>query len=1342
MAGSNSMMSIEKLTGRDNFASWSFAVKAYLQHEDLYDCVLKEPLATDPNSVKQDTKAKSKLILLVNPILFVHIQEAQTAKQVWDRLAKAFEDSGLTRKVGLLKELINTKLENSVSVEDYVNKIMTAAHKLRNIKFHVDDEWLGTLMLAGLPEMYRPMIMGLESSGMKISADLVKNKLLQEVKTSDTTALYTNSKKYQPKDGQLKDKKGPRCFSCNKYGHLSKNCWHKKACHNEKTDKKTGYVAAFSASTANYSYCWHVDSGASMHMTMHRDWLTDLRSSSVSSIKIANNKVLKVECCGNICLKVKAKDGIINSIQVRNVLYVPELKTNLLSVSKIIKGGCRVTFNEYGCQIFNPSNELVAEANLINETYLLNTCKNKEMQGMLAKTDDDAYLWHQRMGHLNFTNLNKIPNCTEGVKLSKGAENTICVTCLEGKQTRKPFPTEGSRATRLLELIHSDVCGPMKNISIGGARYFVTFIDDFSRRVHVYFIKNKNEVFEKFLEFKNRVENELSTKIKILRSDNGTEYKNNIFEAFLKKSGILHQTSTPYTPEQNGLSERMNRTLIERAKCMILNANLHVAFWAEAVATAAYIVNRSPTCALSDVTPYEVWTGKKPNLSHMKIFGCPAMVLIPKEKRTKLDVKSRKLIFVGYSDSTKGYRFIDPETKKGLISRDVVFLEALIQRNTVDNTPENKKVISKNNIEIEENKTYYSKEKEKQFVSLPLCEVEPVEDERRETQDASQNIVMSSDESDQFEDVNEDGNDTTYSPDRTLDFSPESHITLRPLPSRMRNQNDVPSNMSSLICQNSDMSTIINVLNCDPQNHQEALNSEKATEWKRAMDQEYQSLIKNNTWTLVDLPEGKSVIPSRWVYKTKIDGNGSISCYKARLVIKGFKQIKGIDYNEVFAPVVRYTSIRYLIGLAAKYGLKIHQMDAVTAFLQGDIDEEIYMSFPPGYENENKVCKLNKSIYGLKQASRQWNKKLNTALLEIGMKRSNIDPCVYYRILNKTDILFITVYVDDILYFFNNEDTSTMIKEKLKEKFYMKDLGTAKHCIGLRISQEKYDEISIDQSLYIQMILTRFGMNNCKPMWTPTDANVKLKKSENQQEILKNIPYQEIIGCLLYLSQGTRPDITYTVNSLSRYNNQPTNEHWMALKRVMRYLKATMSMKLVYKKNVDEIISGYCDSDWASNIEDRRSCTGYLFLFQGAAISWNSKKQQTIALSTSEAEYMALASSIQEALWLKQLADELQPELKGTPITLYCDNQSAINLSKNAVYHARSKHIDVRYHFIREKIAAKQIVVQYKCTGDMVADILTKGLHRPKHENFTSSMGLILKRPRPGEDVRSMDAYR
>lgn len=1324
------MMSMEKLSGRENYATWSFAVKAYLEHEDMWNVVM-----ITPEDKKADTKVKSKLILLIEPMLYVHIQEAKTAKQVWDNLAKAFADSGLTRKVSLLKDLINTTLDSSSSVEEYVTKIMSSAHKLRNIGFSVDDEWLGTLMLAGLPEVYRPMIMALESSGVQISADLIKTKLLQEVNMSDSTAFYTNSgnKNFKNKNFQQTKQKGPRCYNCNKFGHLSKYCWFKKNKNNDNSDNEdgnNGFIAAFSAMMKNDSANWYIDSGASMHMTMHRDWLDCETSPPVQNIRIADNKFLRVESCGDVTIKIPDENGKSCSVQVKNVLYVPELSTNLLSVSKIIKSGYKVEFNENGCLISHKTRKMIAKATIVNDTYKLNLSYENDMCAMKTTTVDNIYLWHQRMGHLNFNDLYKLPTCSTGIKLSSEKEDSICVTCLEGKQTRKSFPSEGSRATQLLELIHSDVCGPMQTVSMGGARYLLTFIDDYSRKVSVFFIKSKSDVLDKFIEYKNRVENDLNKKIKILRSDNGKEYTSRQFESYLKQAGILHQKSNPYTPEQNGLSERMNRTLIERSKCMLLNANLQNDFWAEAVATAAHIVNRSPTRALSYVTPEELWTGVKPNLHYMRIFGCKAMVHIPKELRRKLDRKSRELIFVGYSDSTKGYRFIDPKTKKAIMSRDVVFMEATVKKNKIaESAPETEnKIYGDSNIEsTSENKI----NKNKMQAHLPIFKKteEPEKDNRIST--SEQNGLQNATAVPFVDNISDTSSseysacDETYIPDESLDTPPHSNINLRP---RRRQEFRLSTpEPSSLMCMNGE--STMSLLDKDPQTHQEALQSEKSDMWHQAMNEEYQSLLNNNTWTLVNLPTGRKVIPCKWIFKTKTDENGQVMRYKARLVVKGYKQIQGVDYNEIYAPVVRYSSIRYLLGLTAKYQLKIHQMDAVTAFLQGDIEEELYMSQPPMYEQGNMVCKLNKSIYGLKQASRQWNLKLNAALLEIGMSRSLIDPCIYYKIQNKDDILFITVYVDDCLLFFNNEETAEDIKDKLKKKFYMKDLGIAKQCIGYRITQGT-NAISIDQSLYIEKILNRFGMSDCKTISTPCDANIQLKKAKNEKDIDRTIPYQEAIGCLLYLSQGTRPDITYIVNTLSRYNNKPTTQHWVAIKRILRYLKGTINMKLTYTANGTDNIIGYCDADWARDTEDRRSCTGYIFLFQGAAISWSSKKQLTIALSSTEAEYMSLSTSAQEALWLKQLEEEFWPELKGIPITLYCDNQSAISISGKEIYHARSKHIDVRYHFVREKVAAGQVLVQYKSTQVMVADAFTKGLHRSKHEEFSKAMGL-----RSGEDV-------
>lgn len=1319
-------MSVDKLTGRENWCTWSFAVKAFLQLEDLWEVVTGSEI-----DAKKDTKAKSKIILLIDPMIYIHVQGAQTSKEVWNNLSMAFEDSGLLRRVGLLKDLINTTLDTSLSIEDYLNKILSSAHKLRNIKFSVDDEWLGTLMLAGLPDEYRPMIMALESSGVTINADLIKTKLLQEVKKSENTAFYTKTKNHPPthfqknNHQQLSKSKGPRCFNCNKHGHISKNCWFKK---NKSDTKNNGFIAAFSAMSFSDSASWYVDSGASMHFTMHRDWLEDETTPPVQNIRIADDKILHVESCGNVTISVPSNEGCYNRILVRNVLYVPELSTNLLSVSKMIKSGCKVEFNKVGCVIYNQNQEKVAEASLINDMYKLN-CK-MDAYAMAAKSEADIYTWHQRMGHMNFKDLKKISNCASGVKISLDKEDGICISCIEGKQTRQPFPTEGSRATELLERIHSDVCGPMQTASIGHARYLVTFIDDFSRKVFVYFIKNKSEVLDKFIEFKNRVENELNRKIKVLRSDNGKEYINKSFDTYLKKHGILHQTSNPYTPQQNGLSERMNRTLIERAKCMILNADLQNYMWAEAAATACYIVNRSPTHALSDITPEEVWTGTKPNLSNMRVFGCKSMVHVPKENRQKLDPKSRELIFVGYSECTKGYRFMDPKTKRIVMSRDVVFLEATVKRKFINTSMQEDNSIPEK-IEIKKVSTKMEKTQiceKKNVVCIPDFENEtnngPDDDDDNGNVTVSTPVTIS-DSSSSYDDPT----DETYIPDVEVSCSTPLNVN-RNLRSKRREE-IINSMDASFMCMIGESTT--SLLNNDPQSLDEALKSDNAEKWKESIHNEYQSLLKNNTWSLVDLPINKKKIPCKWVFKTKTDENGSVVSYKARLVIKGYQQTKGIDYHEIYAPVVRYTSIRYLIGLAVKYGLKICQMDAVTAFLQGDVEEEIFMCQPPLFEHSEKVCKLNKSLYGLKQASRQWNKKLNTALIEIGMIRSKIDPCIYYRILSEDDILFITVYVDDLLYFYKNEETTTIIKEKLKQKFSMKDLGQARQCIGFRIIQNE-NEISLDQTLYIKKILSRFGMNECKPVSTPCDPNIQLKRTEKEDEILHDTPYQEAIGCLLYLSQGTRPDIAYIVNSLSRFNNQPTITHWTAVKRVFRYLQATKNAKLLFKRD-NENITGYCDADWASDSVDRRSCTGYIFIFQGAAISWASKKQQTIALSSTEAEYMSLAYSIQEALWLKQLEESFWPETAGTSLCMYCDNQSAISLSGNETYHARSKHIDVRYHFLREKIACKQISVHYKKTEDMVADVLTKGLHRPKHEAFCIAMGL-----RPGEDDGTLDA--
>ncbi|CAK1591319.1 unnamed protein product [Parnassius mnemosyne] len=379
------------------------------------------------------------------------------------------------------------------------------------------------------------------------------------------------------------------------------------------------------------------------------------------------------------------------------------------------------------------------------------------------------------------------------------------------------------------------------------------------------------------------------------------------------------------------------------------------------------------------------------------------------------------------------------------------------------------------------------------------------------------------------------------------------------------------------------------------------------------------------------------------------------------------------------------------------------------------------MSQPECYKENDQVCHLHKSIYGLKQASRQWNVKLNNALLKIGLKRSKIDPCIYYSV-NKSKMIFIAVWVDDFMIFTNDKKTATGIKVKLKEEFNMKDLGEIKQCIGININRDrKAGGIMLDQEKYINQVLERFGMSACKPVHTPIEVNMKFdKKPENEDG---NFPYREAVGCLIYLAQVTRPDITYAVNKLSQYCNDPGIQHWLGVKRVMRYLQGTKKLKLCYLKDDSKEITGYCDADWATDPQDRRSCTGYTFIFQNASISWNSCKQQTVALSTAEAEYMAMASATQEALWLRQLQAELGQGLDSA-LLIYSDNQSAIRLASTDCYKAKTKHIDIRLHFLRENIVNCKVNFLFVNGCNMVADNLTKGVTLAKHLYCISKMGL------------------
>ncbi|GBP26968.1 Retrovirus-related Pol polyprotein from transposon TNT 1-94 [Eumeta japonica] len=605
----NYLVNVPKLKGRENYDDWCFAAENVLVLEGMADNIKRPlPATAKEAQIAEDLKAKAKLILTIDASLYVHIKQATTTYSLWQILKNMFDDSGYARKISLLRNLISIRLENCESMTSYVSQIIETAHKLNGTGFEINDQWIGSLMLAGLPEKFSPMIMAIEHSGINISADAIKTKLL------DMSADFED---------------------------------------------------------------WHLDSGASTHIVSNVNLLTNVcNRPKTKEIIVANQTVVPVSCSGDLQLTTCVGDNEF-TIDVKDVLCVPNLTTNLLSVSRIIASGNRVMFNKHGCLIYNSQNDCIGEAILENGVYRLIVIRIQ--QPLVAAVKFSSNIWHRRLGHINTNDLNKLKNgAAEGVSFDDKSENNknSCIVCCEGKQTRLPFPTSTSKSRNTLELVHTDLCGPMENVSLGKAKYYLLFVDDFSRMCTVYFLKCKSETFKYFKQYKELVENQQSKKIKILRSDNGGEFCSTEMTNFLKQSGIVHQKTNSFTPEQNGLSERYNRTIVEKARCLLYDAKFEKFLWAEAVNTAVYLKNRSPAAGLDgSKTPYEIWTGRKPELNHIRIFGSPTMVHIPKEKRRKWDKKAKKMYLVGYSENVKGYRLYDPILRDVIVGRDVVIME-------------------------------------------------------------------------------------------------------------------------------------------------------------------------------------------------------------------------------------------------------------------------------------------------------------------------------------------------------------------------------------------------------------------------------------------------------------------------------------------------------------------------------------------------------------------------------------------------------------------------------------------------------------------------------------------
>nr|GEY67742.1 ribonuclease H-like domain, reverse transcriptase, RNA-dependent DNA polymerase [Tanacetum cinerariifolium] len=756
----------------------------------------------------------------------------------------------------------------------------------------------------------------------------------------------------------------------------------------------------------------------------------------------------------------------------------------------------------------------------------------------LAAGENHAWLWHARLGHLNFDSIKQMTQkkLVEGIP-SINHKSQVCSARLLGKHSRAPFPNQiNTKSLEPLNLVFGDLCGPISLETESGKKYMFLLVDDCTRYMWVYFLKSKDEAFKTFKEFKLKVENEVGKKLKSFKTDRGGEFTSREFTRYCKENGILRQLTSPYSPQQNGIVERRNRV---------------------------------PTKVLKDSTHYEALKDRKPNMRHLRVFGCKAYANVTKPHLKKLDDRSRELVYLGTEPGSKAYRLFDPVNKDMIVSRDVKLKEDEgwdwkvstqdSERNDEDSAPNPM-----------QNNTYgdiFDDDEIEQPIKNPSTPPPYT-----------------------YEPNSEDS--TGYTSSIASSSSPFDHTPVQ----GYRNLSEIYDRAPEV------QSDELPLLEEEPRNYKEAAQDKK---WIEAMQIEIDSINKNKTWKLETLRDNQKAI--------------------------GFKKPR----------------------------------------------------------NENKVYRLVKALYELKQAPRAWNMKLDQTLKSLDFKKCTLEQAIYIRI-RKDSMLLVGVYVDDLI------------------------------VTGSKVTQTE-GGISIKQTGYANKILKEARMVDFNETKIPMDPGTKLIKTKGG-ELVDATEYISLIGCLRYLLH-TRPYLSYSIGLLSRFMQEPREQHMKAIIQVLRYIKGTLNFGINYYKKDGCKLLGYSDSSYGINIEGGKGTTGTVFYFGNSPISWSSQKQPTVALSSCESEFMAATAATCQALWLQRLLNALI-SWKEEKVTIRVDNKSTITLMKNPVFHIRSKHIDIRYHFIRECVEKNQIEVEH-ISGDLQrADILTKALARINFAEIRDLLGV------------------
>lgn len=1271
-----------------DFAAFSTLFKTYLQAKGWSSALQGEAEDAIEGAVRLSLCQSVTACKDNNMEAYLAVFNAVSAQEGWNALQLVMEDRKGKEQWTAIRRLLNLSYKGSVN---FRVSLITAMEEVRASipEDHSAIDFLNDVVAAwNLSTVDNQEFKIGYQQAQRSSEPTRVGQLLDMLEATNTGTRIRSNRTEQALAGKpMRKLKKHQCPHCNKYGthkpeecrsrprHTAKKTSHQALTAGTKSTSKGTMMGTMGTEVRKESHLWGIDSQASLHLTGQRDIIQNLRE--VPSVKIAGiaGGVQSMHA-GTVVI---ITDQVV--LTVKDVYYVPGLPYNLLSAG-IIGAKASITMSrDRGAHIkFNDGSMIPLQ--LKGNTYYIRTTNPDHHRGMAMTMKKIAgpmkciNTWHGRLGHPSYKSTKMtLRECN----MQYDGEEEPCSGCLENKSKRKPVAKESdtSDVKHTGEFITMDIIGPFE-ASFSKQKYAIIILDANTRYADAIFMKSKDEAPEALQKWV-RGTHVPVYRGTMLQTDSDPVFKGKSFRDVCIALGLSQRFSPPHTQALNGLVERAIGTIRTSARTM-LNSVPHVdgtdtrRLWAYAVKAAVTAYNFRHHTSIG-TSPHQALRGRAPPISMIRVFGSVAYIHDEVRGNSTWSPRAREGLYVGYDDTSMSHTILLKGSNIVINSIHVDFVE----HTCPISVPVSPRLVA---------------EEEKSMQPPESCEVQDHEislevNESEEESPTSQELANR-------RLINEEPEENE------VDVQIEAPYTTRLRP-RTAHQG-----LAAMIGHP------------EPTSHSQVLRLPEPikSEWLQAEQREWDNLVRNETFKVInedEVPKDRTVIPCSILYKVKLDQHLNVKEHKVRIVARGDKQVFGVDYDEVSAPTSMYSSVRIFLTLSASQKFHIHQLDITAAFLHAKVDKPFFMRAPQFADiGPGKVLLVIKSLYGIHQAPHLWNQELDQYLRKIGFMATSVEPCMYFM---KDHEVLLIVTVDDFLVSARNLKEIRRIKARLAEKFELKDLGPAKHYLGWVINYDQQTgTLQINQAPAITSILNRFGMADAKPAKTPLPAGTELAKSSIPTTTK---PYRALIGCVLHIARCTRPDIAFTVSALSRHCQNPTEEHFKAGLHLLRYLKGTVSLNLSNFGATS--LHGFSDATWGTDKETRRSQTGFIFYVSGFPVSWESHLQPTTALSSAEAEYLALTDAVKEGIWISDLLCNF---MEIPHFTLHVDNQAAIQIATTKLVKTKTKHFAIRHHFIREVVAEGRVKIIFTPTSQQVADLLTKAPSKSHATLLKKLMGL------------------